>query len=103
MHRILTLLVLVLISCSGSIAGATVRTPQQTLDVAVSQGVTVSLPRPAGTIFIAEPEIASYQVVSPDKLLVFGRLPGRTSLFALDGNGEPATARLFPWPMTPGR
>ena len=87
MHRILTLLTLVLILCSGSIAGAAVRTPQQTLDVAVSQGVTVSLPRPAGTIFIAEPEIASYQVVSPDKLLVFGRLPGRTSLFALDGNG----------------
>ena len=63
--------------------------PSKHLSVPVSKGVYISLPDRAGTVFIAEPEIASFQVLTEDKLLVFGRLPGQTSLFAVNAAGEP--------------
>jgi pilus assembly protein CpaC len=66
-----------------------IHVPEGNVEVAVSKGVVISLPRPASTVFIAEPEIASYQVVTSKKLLIFGRLPGQTSLFAMDSHGQP--------------
>ncbi len=68
---------------------ATEFSPSKTISLSVSRGVLVSLPGAASTIFVAEPEIASYQVVGEDKLFVFGRMPGKTTLFALDGTGTP--------------
>ncbi|MDR1046028.1 MAG: pilus assembly protein N-terminal domain-containing protein [Candidatus Adiutrix sp.] len=55
--------------------------------MAVNQGVAVELPGSAGTVFVAEPEIASFHVINHNKILVFGRLPGQTSLFAFDESG----------------
>ncbi|THK33508.1 type II and III secretion system protein family protein [Ensifer sp. MPMI2T] len=59
-----------------------------TLNLSSSLGKTVHLPAPAATIFVADPTIADYQVPSNKTIFVFGKKFGRTSLFALDENGE---------------
>ncbi|TJV48890.1 MAG: type II and III secretion system protein family protein, partial [Mesorhizobium sp.] len=60
-----------------------------TLTLSSSLGETVHLPAPATTIFVADPTIADFQAPSSKTIFVFGKKSGRTSLFALDGNGEP--------------
>jgi pilus assembly protein CpaC len=55
----------------------------------VSRGRTVRLPGPAGTIFVADPAIADIQTPSSSVVFVFGKKPGRTSLFALSEAGDP--------------
>ncbi|WP_026616035.1 type II and III secretion system protein family protein [Ensifer aridi] len=59
-----------------------------TLNLDSSLGKTVHLPAPAATIFVADPTIADYQAPSNKTIFVFGKKFGRTSLFALDENGE---------------
>ncbi|MCJ2013114.1 type II and III secretion system protein family protein [Methylobacterium sp. J-076] len=55
----------------------------------VSRGQTLRLNRPATSIFIADPTIADIQAPSNQVVFVFGKKPGRTSLFALDAAGDP--------------
>ncbi|AND87440.1 MULTISPECIES: type II and III secretion system protein family protein [Bradyrhizobium] len=59
-----------------------------TLNITSSQGKTVHLSAPAATIFVADPAIADYQAPSSSTIFVFGKKSGRTSLFALNENGE---------------
>nr|WP_245330639.1 MULTISPECIES: type II and III secretion system protein family protein [unclassified Bradyrhizobium] len=58
------------------------------MNLSSSQGKTVHLPAPAASIFVADPTIADYQAPSNTTIFVFGKTPGRTSLFALNDNGE---------------
>ncbi|MEM8794846.1 MAG: type II and III secretion system protein family protein [Pseudomonadota bacterium] len=53
----------------------------------VAEGQTIRLPKPAATVFIAEPSIADIQTPSNETFFVFGKSPGTTSLFALDEEG----------------
>lgn len=57
--------------------------PTETLALNVNAGELLRLPRPAAKIFIADPEIADFQAASNQSLLVFGRKPGQTTLYAL--------------------
>ncbi|WP_245444752.1 type II and III secretion system protein family protein [Microvirga sp. KLBC 81] len=59
-----------------------------TLNLSSSLGKTIHLPAPAASIFVADPTIADYQAPSNKDIFVFGKKSGRTSLFALNGNGE---------------
>ncbi|WP_439375475.1 type II and III secretion system protein family protein [Bradyrhizobium sp. DASA03120] len=59
-----------------------------TLNLSASQGKTVHLPAAAASIFVADPTIADYQAPSNTTIFVFGKKSGRTSLFALNDNGE---------------
>ena len=59
------------------------------VQVAVGSGRLVRLGRPATTVFVADPQIADVQTAAADRLFVFGKKPGRTTLFALDDRGEP--------------
>ncbi|WFU80648.1 type II and III secretion system protein family protein [Bradyrhizobium sp. CIAT3101] len=59
-----------------------------TLNLSSSQGKTVHLPAAAASIFVADPTIADYQAPSNTTIFVFGKKSGRTSLFALNDNGE---------------
>ncbi|WP_430981685.1 type II and III secretion system protein family protein [Mesorhizobium ciceri] len=59
-----------------------------TLNLSSSLGKTVHLPAPAATIFVADPTIADYQAPSNKTIFVFGKKSGRTTLFALNDNGE---------------
>jgi pilus assembly protein CpaC len=59
------------------------------LRVAVSEAQVVQFPRPAQTVFIADPTIADVQVAAPTTVIVFGKKPGETTLVAIDGDGKP--------------
>lgn len=54
--------------------------------LAAHKGVLVRLPRPAGTIFIADPAVADVSVQSPSVLYVKAINPGETALYALDAD-----------------
>jgi pilus assembly protein CpaC len=58
----------------------------------VSGGKLVRLPAGAGTEFVADPNIADIQAPKPDGIFVFGRKPGRTTLFVLSPDGLPLAA-----------
>jgi pilus assembly protein CpaC len=57
--------------------------------VAVSSARVVEFPRPARTVFIADPAIADIQVAAPMTVIVFGRKPGQTTLVAIGEDDKP--------------
>jgi pilus assembly protein CpaC len=59
------------------------------LRVAVSSAQLVEFPRPARSVFIADPAIADVQVPSPTSVIVFGRKPGQTTLIAIGEDDKP--------------
>ena len=85
-----------ILPCGASADPPQIHSPSGRLEIHVSQGVMITTGSDFETIFVAEPEIASYQVVNPRKVLVFGRLPGQTTLLAMDSGGEPVySARVW--------
>ncbi len=54
------------------------------LQLEVNKGRLVRLDRPAGTVFVADPEIADIQVKSPRLVYLMGKKPGETTLYAVD-------------------
>ena len=56
------------------------------ISIARHQGRLVRLTRPATSVFIANPEIADVSVKSARMVYVFGKAPGKTTLFAVDRN-----------------
>src|SRR5262249_53432082 len=72
---------LALLAIMLSAAGAMAQ-PRE-LSVAVSSARVVEFPRPARTVFIADPAIADIQVAAPTTVIVFGRKPGQTTLIAI--------------------
>ena len=54
------------------------------LQLEVNKGRLVRLDRPAGTVFIADPEIADIQVKSPSLVYLLGKKAGETTLYAVD-------------------
>jgi len=54
------------------------------LSVSLNEGKLVRLDAPAASVFIANPEIADISVRSTRLVYVFGKKPGKTTLFALD-------------------
>ena len=61
-----------------------VTTSGAALQLEVNKGRLVRLDRPAGTVFIADPEIADIQVKSPSLVYLMGKKPGETTLYAVD-------------------
>ncbi|MGE3622715.1 MAG: type II and III secretion system protein family protein [Bdellovibrionales bacterium] len=58
------------------------------LNISVDHGQPITLSGPAASVFIANPEIADVQVMSPTSIMVFGKKTGETTLMATDGNGR---------------
>jgi pilus assembly protein CpaC len=48
------------------------------------KGTLIRLPRPAATVFIANPDVADVQVKSPSLIYVNAKAPGETVLYAVD-------------------
>jgi len=73
------------VACIGASAPTLAQSvkPDGVLALNVNGGELLRLPRPAAKIFIADPEIADFQAASNQSLLVFGRKPGQTTLYAL--------------------
>jgi pilus assembly protein CpaC len=62
-----------------------VETGDQTIALTRHQGVLVRTDRPISSVFVAEAEIADVQVKSSRLIYVYGKKPGTTTLFAVDG------------------
>lgn len=62
--------------------------PRSTLSLTVGAGRLVRLAHPASTVFVAEPQIADVQTPGADRVFIFGKKPGRTTVFALDASGN---------------
>jgi pilus assembly protein CpaC len=58
------------------------------ISLEVRKGRVIRLPRPAATVFVADPEIADVQAQSASIVYLFGRRTGSTSLFAVDENDQ---------------
>jgi pilus assembly protein CpaC len=71
----------------AGIQTAAAKTSRDEVRLWVSQGELLDLPRPAAKIFVADPTIADVQVPQAVRVFVFGKKPGRTTLFALDPDG----------------
>jgi pilus assembly protein CpaC len=52
--------------------------------IEAGKGTLVRLPRPASTVFIANPDVADVQVKSPSLIYVTAKAPGQTALYAVD-------------------
>jgi pilus assembly protein CpaC len=48
------------------------------------KGTLIRLPRPASTVFVANPDVADVQVKSPSLIYVTAKAPGQTALYAVD-------------------
>ncbi len=71
-----------------SVQAAVVERAQTQLNVSVHQGVSLRFDEAVSSIFMADPAIASYQVIDNKKIIVYGRLPGDTTIFALNEDGK---------------
>lgn len=72
------------LSVSSINAAEVVSADDKQIEIAVSDGQLIRLPRAASTVFIANPEIADVQVKSPTLVYLVGSNPGKTTLFAVD-------------------
>lgn len=64
----------------------------ETVQLTVNEGRLLQLPREAINVMVANPEVASFQVASPGSVFVFAKIPGATTLYALDANDEVVAA-----------
>ena len=63
------------------------------LNVSVDHGVPLTFSEPAASVFIANPDIADVQVMSPTSIMIFGKRTGETTFMASDANGHTLAQR----------
>ena len=96
MIHLATGLLILTLYCSqvtSSAAQNLIRPSGAPITVDVSKGVLISLERPADTVFVADPSIADVQVKSPRLIYLYGKEPGDTSLYAVDGDQKVMLSR----------
>jgi len=59
------------------------------ITIEAGAGRVLQIPRPAGAVFAADPRVAEVRPASPTSLFVFGVGPGRTTIAAVDAEGQP--------------
>ena len=58
------------------------------MQVEQDKGEVIRLQQPAASVFIANPDIADLQVMSPTMVYLFGKKPGETSLIAVNNSEQ---------------
>jgi pilus assembly protein CpaC len=86
------LIVFGLVLLVGPHAWAAASTP---LKLSVDHGVSLTLSSPASSVFIANPDIADVQVMSPTSIMIFGKRTGETTFMASDTNGHTLAQRTI--------
>ncbi len=91
-RRLRALLVAVALLCavpSGASWAATpsAEPPRGELRLNQAEGRLLHLSRPPASIFLADPSIADIATPTDKTVFIYGKKPGRTSLFALDASG----------------
>ena len=85
-------LLLLALFVAAAVGPAAAQRPTREITVELNSGEMVKLPAAAASLFVANPEIADIQAPTPDTLMVFGRKPGRTSVYALTQQGQTLAA-----------
>ncbi len=86
-HLTLPLVCLFLLTSVSAMAKPTV------LSLTVDHGIPLTLNGSASSVFIANPEIADVQVLSPTQVMLFGKRTGETSFIATDSKGTTLAER----------
>lgn len=82
---LLTLLLLVAGGVRPSLAAEEIVVPSgPAIRVDVGKGELLRLDRDADTVFVADPDIADVKIKSARLIYIFGKVPGETSLYAVD-------------------
>lgn len=68
-----------------SVPAAQAAETDERLELSSGSGHLIRLPRPALSVFVANPDIADVQVPSPNGIFVLGKKAGTTTLYAIDG------------------
>lgn len=71
------------------LAMSTAQAANAPVEVGAGQAVLLLLDHPARQIIIGDPTIADITAESPNRVVVFGKRAGATSLLVLDGNHHP--------------
>lgn len=61
---------------------------QMVVNLSEGQAQSITVSRNIGSVFIAEPKVADYQVIDREKIVVFGKAVGSTSLMVFDEEGK---------------
>jgi pilus assembly protein CpaC len=85
---LVSLLTLPAVGQEAPLAPAETIATQGNITLEVRKGRVIRLPRPAATVFVADPEIADVQAQSPSIVYLFGRKAGETSLYAVDEDDQ---------------
>jgi pilus assembly protein CpaC len=85
----LALLILALfwpMAATAQIAGTVEPKAGESIAIELDEGQLVRLNEPAASVFITNPSVADINVRSTQLVYLYGRTPGKTTLFALDSN-----------------
>ena len=69
-------------------AAVNVRPSGPPISLEIGKGTLIRLPRPAATVFVADPGIADVQVKSPALIYITAKAPGETVIYAVDDKDE---------------
>jgi pilus assembly protein CpaC len=65
------------------------------LSLLIDHGVPLTLKGPSSSVFVANPEIADVQVLSPSQVMIFGKRTGETTFMATDDKGTVLAERTL--------
>ncbi len=68
-----------------SVSAAPAAETEDRQEQAAGGGELIRLPRPALSVFVANPDVADVQVPSPNAIFLLGKKAGTTTLYAVDG------------------
>ncbi|HYH17402.1 MAG TPA: type II and III secretion system protein family protein [Azospirillum sp.] len=88
MRRVLSCFIVLILAWAVPPAAPAVAQDASVLRLEQDKGQMVRLRQAASSVFIANPDIADVQVMSPTMVYVFGKKPGETSLLAVNGGEQ---------------
>ncbi|USD64738.1 pilus assembly protein N-terminal domain-containing protein [Vibrio sp. SCSIO 43136] len=80
--------ILILLTMFSGVASAAKIT-----NLAEGDATSIKLESPIGSVFVANPEIADYQVIEKNKVVIYGKLVGNTSFMVFGEEGETLISR----------
>ena len=83
---LLTLVMFWPVAATAQISGTVEPRPSERITIELNEGQLVRLDKPAASVFITNPSVADINVRSAQLVYLFGRTPGKTTLFALDSD-----------------
>ncbi len=74
------------VAATAQISGSVEPRPSEHITIELNEGQLVRLDEPAASVFITNPNVADINVRSAQLVYLFGKTPGKTTLFALDSD-----------------